>query len=240
MSQVSTRTMEFCRHWGIAGEVKKAGWPETHPGDIIYVTAMVGHEIFRQKFASYKEQRDLGYTPEGPRQCPQIFFDPILLRRAGSLPSVTLRYRAEVESFEASRDGVQARVQSLETGHSETIRSEYLVGCDGFDGLVRKALNTRYEGSGLLSYSLSIFFRSTALGELHDKGWGRFYRLVDGSGHWSDLVAIEKTMPQSGTFLQLCRSGARAPHVWIREDIRHWICSVTVSCCSSSVKISRM
>jgi hypothetical protein len=38
---------------------------------------------------------------------------------------------------------------------------------------------------------LSIFFRSTALGELHDKGWGRFYRLVDGSGHWSDLVAID-------------------------------------------------
>jgi hypothetical protein len=75
---------------------------------------------------------------------------------------------------------------------------------------------------------------------LHDKGWGRFYRLVDGSGHWSDLVAIEKTLPQSGTFLQVCRSGARAPHVWIREDIRHWICSVTVSCCSSSVKISRM
>lgn len=28
MSQVSTRTMEFCRRWGIAEEVKKAGWPE--------------------------------------------------------------------------------------------------------------------------------------------------------------------------------------------------------------------
>jgi 2-polyprenyl-6-methoxyphenol hydroxylase-like FAD-dependent oxidoreductase len=191
MSQVSTRTMEFCRRWGIAEEVKKAGWPQTHPGDFIYVTTMIGHEIFRQKFASYLEQGDSGYTPEGPRQCPQIFFDPILLRRAALLPSVTLRHRAEVESFDAGLDGVQARVTSLQSGASETISAAYLIGCDGFDGLVRKALNTQYEGSGLLSYSLSIFFRSKVLGELHDKGWGRFYRLVDGSGHWSDLVAID-------------------------------------------------
>ena len=191
MSQVSTRTMEFCRRWGIAEEVKRAGWPQTHPGDFIYVTTMVGHEIFRQKFASYAEQGDPGYTPEGPRQCPQIFFDPILLRHAASLPSVTLRHRTEVESFEAGLDGVHARVTSLDSGDSETISAAYLVGCDGFDGLVRKTLNTEYEGSGLLSYSLSIFFRSTALGELHDKGWARFYRLVDGSGHWSDLVAID-------------------------------------------------
>ena len=191
MSQVSTRTMEFCRRWGIAEEVKKAGWPKTHPGDFIYVTSMVGHEIFRQKFPSYAEQGDLGYTPEGPRQCPQICFDPILLRHVRSLPWVTLRHRAEVESFEASVDGVQVRVRSLETGDSETINAAYVVGCDGFDGLVRKALNTEYEGSGLLSYSLSIFFRSKSLGGLHDKGWGRFYRLVDGSGHWSDLVAID-------------------------------------------------
>ena len=152
---------------------------------------MVGQEIFRQKFASYAEQGDLGYTPEGPRQCPQIFFDPILLRHAASLPSVTLRHRTEVESFEAGLDGVHARVTSLDSGDSETINAAYLVGCDGFDGLVRKTLNTEYEGSGLLSYSLSIFFRSTALGELHDKGWARFYRLVDGSGHWSDLIAID-------------------------------------------------
>jgi 2-polyprenyl-6-methoxyphenol hydroxylase-like FAD-dependent oxidoreductase len=191
MSQVSTRSMEFCRRWGIAEEVKNAGWPETHPGDFVYVTTMVGHEIFRQKYASYAERGDLGYTPEGPRQCPQIFFDPILLRHARSLSSVTLRHRSEIESFEADREGVHARVTSLDSGGSETIKAAYLVGCDGFDGLVRKTLNSEYEGSGLLSYSLSIFFRSKSLGELHDKGWARFYRLVDGSGHWSDLVAID-------------------------------------------------
>jgi 2-polyprenyl-6-methoxyphenol hydroxylase-like FAD-dependent oxidoreductase len=191
MSQLSTRTMEFCRRWGIAGEAKRAGWPEEHPGDFIYVTSMTGHELFRQRFAAYAEQGDLGYTPDGPRQCPQIFFDPILLRRAASLPSVTLRHRTELESFEANAQNVNARITSLESGTGETISADYLIGCDGFDGPVRKALHTEYEGSGILSYSLSIFFRSKALGELHDKGWGRFYRLVDDSGHWSDLIAID-------------------------------------------------
>jgi flavin-dependent monooxygenase StaC len=33
MSQLSTRTMEFCRRWRIADQAKKAGWPEEHPGD---------------------------------------------------------------------------------------------------------------------------------------------------------------------------------------------------------------
>ena len=191
MSQLSTRTMEFCRRWGIADRAKKAGWPEKHPGDFIYVTSMIGYELFRQKFAPYAKQGDLGYTPEGPRQCPQIFFDPILLRHAASLRSVKLRHRTQLESFDKDLNGVHARLASLETGRTETISADYLAGCDGFDGPVRKALKVEYEGSGILSYSVSIFFRSRALGSLHNKGWGRFYRLVDASGHWSDLIAID-------------------------------------------------
>jgi 2-polyprenyl-6-methoxyphenol hydroxylase-like FAD-dependent oxidoreductase len=191
MSQLSTRTMEFCRRWGIADQAKKAGWPEEHPADFIYVTNMIGYELFRQKFAPYAKQGDLGYTPEGPRQCPQIFFDPMLLRHAASLPSVTLRHRTRLESFQEDANGVHAEWTSLETGSTKRVSSDYLIGCDGFDGPVRRALNTEYEGSGILSYSISIFFRSRALGTLHNKGWGRFYRLVDASGHWSDLIAID-------------------------------------------------
>jgi 2-polyprenyl-6-methoxyphenol hydroxylase-like FAD-dependent oxidoreductase len=191
MSQLSTRTMEFCRRWGIADQTKKAGWPEEHPADFIYVTNMIGYELFRQKFAPYAKQGDLGYTPEGPRQCPQIFFDPILLRHASSLPAVKLRHHTRLESFEEDASGVHAQLTSLKTDRTKRVRAGYLVGCDGFDGQVRKALKIEYEGSGILSYSISIYFRSKALGTLHNKGWGRFYRLVDASGHWSDLIAID-------------------------------------------------
>ena len=191
MSQLSTRTTEFCRRWGIAEQVKKAAWPENHPGDFVYITSMTGHELFRRKYPSYAERGGLNFTPEGARQCPQIFFDPILLQRAASLPNVTLRHRTRLDSFVEESEGVRAQITDLTSGRSETIIATYLVGCDGFDGYVRKALGISVQGSGVLSFSISIFFRSSELASLHDKGWAKFYRMVDEAGHWSDLVAID-------------------------------------------------
>ena len=191
MSQLTTRTMEFCRRWGIAEEVKKASWPESHPTDFVFLTSLVGHELFRQKFPYYGGRGGVSYTPEGSRQCPQIFFDPILLKRAASLPKLTIRHRTRLDSFIEDSGGVHARVTDHESGQTETITAIYLVGCDGFDGPVRKAIGIEMQGSGILSFSVSIFFRSQELGSLHDKGWARFYRPVDSTGHWGDLVSID-------------------------------------------------
>ncbi len=190
-TQLSTRTMEFCRRWGIADEVKRVGWPADQPGDFIYVTSMVGYELARQVTPPRLRQQPLDYSPEANLQCPQIFFDPLLLQLARSLPSVTLRHRTRLESFTQNDNAVCARVADLTTGREETIEASYLVGCDGFDGHVRKALGVKYDGSGVLSFSVSIYFRSRELGTLHDKGWGRFYRLIDETGHWADLIAID-------------------------------------------------
>ena len=191
MSQLTTRTMEFCRRWGIAEQVKKAGWPENHPGDFVYLTSMVGHELFRRKIPPYAKQRELGYTPEGPRQCPQIFFDPILLQYAASLSPVTLRHRTRFDSFTTHSEGVHAHLTDMTSGRVETVIAKYLVGCDGFDSPVRKALGIDFSGTGVLSFSVSIFFRSRELPSLHDKRWARFYRPVDSTGHWGDLIAID-------------------------------------------------
>ncbi|HEY7167339.1 MAG TPA: FAD-dependent monooxygenase [Candidatus Binatia bacterium] len=191
MSQLTTRTMEFCRRWGIAEQVKKAGWPEYHPCDFVYVTSLTGYELHRQKSPSYAKRPELSYSPEGPRHCPQIFFDPVLLEHVSSLPTVALRHRTRMDSFAEESGGVAVDVTDLESGEIETIRTRYLVGCDGFDGLTRKTLGIEYAGEGVLSFSVSIFFRSPELATLHDKGWARFFRLIDASGHWGDLVSID-------------------------------------------------
>ena len=191
MSQLTTRTMEFCRRWGIAEQVKKAGWPENHPCDFVYATSLTGYELYRQKSPSYAQRPQLGYSPEGPRHCPQIFFDPVLLEHVSWLPTITLRHRTRMDSFVEESDGVAVNLTDLESGEMETIRTCYLVGCDGFDGLTRKALGIEYGGEGVLSFSVSIFFRSAELATLHDKGWARFFRLIDASGHWGDLVSID-------------------------------------------------
>src|SRR5215467_15629239 len=191
MSQLTTRTMEFCRRWGIAERVKKAGWPENHPCDFVYVTSLTGYELYRQKSPSYAQRPGLSYSPEGPRHCPQIFFVPVLLEHVSSLPTVTLRHRTRMDSFVEENDGVAVNLTDVESGKMETIRTGYLVGCDGFDGLTRKRLGIEYGGEGVLSFSVSIFFRSTELSTLHDKGWARFFRLIDANGHWGDLVSID-------------------------------------------------
>jgi 2-polyprenyl-6-methoxyphenol hydroxylase-like FAD-dependent oxidoreductase len=191
MSQLTTRTMEFCRRWGIADRVKKAGWPENHPCDFVYVTRLTGYELYRQKSPCYALRPELSYSPEGPRHCPQIFFDPVLLEHVSSLPTVTLRHRTRMDSFVEGSDGVAVNLTDLESGKTGTIRAKYLVGCDGFDGLTRKTLGIEYGGEGVLSFSVSIFFRSVELATLHNKGWARFFRLIDASGHWGDLVSID-------------------------------------------------
>lgn len=191
MSQVSTRSMEFCRRWGIADKVRGAVWTNTHTLDFVYLTNLTGDEIARLKIPSYQERGPLDYTPEGPCHCPQIYFDPILAELAGSFPSVTLRYNTTLESFEQDGEGVRARLVDSVTGATETVTARYLVGCDGPGGVVREALGIRLGGQGGIANSINIFFRSPELPELHDKGWARFYRCIDESGSWGEMIAID-------------------------------------------------
>jgi 2-polyprenyl-6-methoxyphenol hydroxylase-like FAD-dependent oxidoreductase len=139
MSGLSIRSMEFNRRWGIAKQVQNAGWPKTHPQGLIYCTSMVGFELARHHVPAYVDQK-LDYTPEPRVACAQIFYDPILLAKARSLPCVTIRHMTSLDSFTQDETGVHAVVADRVTGHSETLAARYLVGCDGADGTVVAAL----------------------------------------------------------------------------------------------------
>ena len=191
MSGVSTRSMEYCRRWGVARDVKAAVWPDTHPLDFVYLTDLQGEEIARFKVPSYAERGELPHTPEGPVHCPQIYFDPILAARAQSLPSVEIRYETRLEAFEQDEDGVTADVVDTRTGARNALRAGYLVGCDGSSSIVREALGIELDGVGVLANSVNIFFRSPEFATVHDKGWAVFYRLIDDSGCWAELIAID-------------------------------------------------
>ena len=191
MSQLTVRTVEFCRRWGLEQQVIDAGWPKTHPMDFLHVTSLTGFEIYRRKTPSYAEQPRFSYSPTTDYHCPQIFFDPVLQRFAGALDSVSLAYQTELESFDVTGEGVVAQARDTDSGERLRIPARFLVGCDGGPSSVRRALGIGLAGEGRLDFSLSIFFRSPALGAIHDKGWARFYKLIDGLGHWGDLVAID-------------------------------------------------
>ena len=138
MSQVSSRNMESCRRWGIAEDIKNAAWSAEYPMDFLYVTNLTGREIVRLKVPSYAERGEIKTTPEGARHCPQTYFDPILSARAAQIEAISLRYNTRLDGFVQNEDGVVADMTDVETGRSETISAQYLVGCDGPDGGVRR------------------------------------------------------------------------------------------------------
>ncbi len=191
MSQVSGRNMEFCRRWGIADKVRNAVWSSSHPLDFVYTNGLLGEELARLKVPSYMQRGNLEYSPEGTCTCPQIYFDPILAEKAQSLPRADIRYNTQLESFEQDETGVRATVLDRENEKTYVISALYMVGCDGGSSKVRDALDIPLDGLGTIATSVNVFFRSPGLASMHDKGWARFYRMVDETGCWSELIAID-------------------------------------------------
>src|SRR5262245_64063891 len=71
MSQITFRSMEFCRRWGVADKIVQAGWPETYPYDFVYLTSLTGIELARSRWGSYADGLERDITPNGTMHCPQ-------------------------------------------------------------------------------------------------------------------------------------------------------------------------
>lgn len=188
---VNSRTMEFCRRWGVADDVRNSGAPPDFPLDILYVTSLQGYLIARIDRPTYGGAKPLPTTPERSQRCNQIFFDPILRRLAESFPSVTLRYQCRFESFVETDDGLMATVRDLAADRTENIRARYLVSCCGGQSAVPKALGMQWEGTPALGNHLNVFLRIPELWNHHDKGKAAFYFFVDPEGGNQSLIELD-------------------------------------------------
>jgi 2-polyprenyl-6-methoxyphenol hydroxylase-like FAD-dependent oxidoreductase len=188
---VNSRTMEFCRRWGIAEDVKESGAPPDFPPTIIYATSLAGYEICRIERPTHGGRAPLPTTPERSQRCNQIWFDPILRNLAQSYRSVHLRYHCRFESYIESGDGVIVTVKDLASGRSERVAARYLVDCSGGHSGIGKTLGVKQEGRPVLSYHLNIFIKVKELWNLHDKGKAAFYFFLDKSGDYGSLIEID-------------------------------------------------
>src|SRR5438552_8472523 len=121
MDLVGVRTMEFCRRWGIADWVRDAPYPGDYPQDYIWLTALNGFELGREKFPGRAFEACPAESPQKRERVPQDMFDPILKRFAISFPHVGLVYNSELLSFEQAADVVRASVSDSRTGAVRTI-----------------------------------------------------------------------------------------------------------------------
>jgi 2-polyprenyl-6-methoxyphenol hydroxylase-like FAD-dependent oxidoreductase len=188
---VNSRTMEFCRRWGIAEDVRQAGTPPDFPLDIVYCTGLEGYMLARVDRPTYGGHKPLPTTPERSQRCNQLFFDPLMREFAVSFSSVQLRYRCRFESFTETTDSVLCKLHDLANDRRETIKARFLVACCAGRSSVPGALGVRWEGQPVLSYHLNAFVKIKELWTRHDKGKAAFYFFVDESGRGPSLIELD-------------------------------------------------
>jgi methionine synthase II (cobalamin-independent)/2-polyprenyl-6-methoxyphenol hydroxylase-like FAD-dependent oxidoreductase len=154
------RTVEILRSAGLEDAVRHKS-QEQYPldGGINNVESLAGREI-----ANYFPNLNAGveeFSPTVRLFINQDALEPILRTRAAEL-GARLRYRTECTSLEQDADGITAVVRDLERGTESSVRAKYVVAADGNRSPVRERLGIGMHGHGLLSHSITIYFRALA------------------------------------------------------------------------------
>ncbi len=127
-------------------------------------------------------------SPEPSAQyCPQSRLEPILLSYTRGMDN-EVRYGTALASFKQDESQVTAVLRDVDSGATQTVRADYLVGADGVHGKTRKAIGVSASGHGALPiFVVFIYFRAP---------WRRFVpKLGDG-----DAVQV-KSAEVDGIFL---------------------------------------
>jgi 2-polyprenyl-6-methoxyphenol hydroxylase-like FAD-dependent oxidoreductase len=192
MNFVNVRSMEFVRRWGLTDEVRRAGHPEAFHPNVLWATAVTGHEIARLDFPPFLDEKTRFVSPAADCLVSQLWFDPILLAHARRQANLTLHHKTRLESFRETRDGIEAEVTDLVSGVTRTITAAYIIGCDGASSLVRESLGIGLEGLPSIQNNFHVFFNSDELLAIFGRtlGEARFLSLVGHQGIWGLITSI--------------------------------------------------
>ena len=172
-STVNARSMEHLRRLGAAERVRALGIPPDHNTDITFITRFAGYELGRIEMPSCSEKTanpgpwgDTLLTPEPIHRANQMYLEPVFRDYADGCDSVTLRFGWRMTRFSDRGDRIEAEIEDIENGERHTVTADYLIGCDGANGNIRRQLGFRYGGrssSGDKFYDgrmLSIYVRA--------------------------------------------------------------------------------
>ncbi|WP_315834746.1 FAD-dependent monooxygenase [Bradyrhizobium prioriisuperbiae] len=169
MDITNGRSMELFRKFGLADELRKSAVPEQHPFDVAWITSLAGHELHRFRYPSPEQSRALiratndgTQSREPAMRVSQVEIEPVLKRMAEAQPDADVRFGWTFEDFEQDDAGVTAILRNSEDDNTETVRCDYLIGCDGGGSRVRKLLDIALDGTPRVGLFQMVHFRSTA------------------------------------------------------------------------------
>ena len=152
------RSMEILRGIGIEEAVRRKSFEQFEPdGAIMSVESLAGRELNWDVVHFNEAVRDL--SPTERLFITQDALEPMLNARAKEL-GADLRFGTELTSWEQDADGVTGVIRERDTERTSTVRARYLVAADGSRSGIRERLAIPMAGHGLLSRSVTIYFRA--------------------------------------------------------------------------------
>lgn len=170
-------TMECFRRIGLEEAILAASREQFGPdGGINAVESLAGREL-----AMHVADINEGVAPYSP--CRRFFMtqqslEPLLHKRAAEL-GAQLSYRSELVDFEQREDHVLATIRDLDRGAEAQVRARWMIAADGNRSPVRQKLGIEMEGPGLLSDSITIYFKADCRQWLEGRQLGVIYVVND-------------------------------------------------------------
>lgn len=242
------RTLELFRLAGIEDEVKAQSEREFLPeGAIVMMDSLAG-----QKLADIIPSLNEGVEEVSP--CRRLFItqpglEPILRARAQQAGATVLEGHDLVD-VRQDADGVTVLARDVATGHDVELRGQFLIGADGAHSTTRELLRIPFEGRGVFSNSITIYFTADLRPQMAGKPlsviyinnatFGGFFRL-DKSCESGFLVintvgppgpdAVEPAADTSeARLVELVRAGAGVPDLEVRIDgLARWRATADVA-----------
>jgi 2-polyprenyl-6-methoxyphenol hydroxylase-like FAD-dependent oxidoreductase len=241
------RTLELFRLAGIEDEVRAQSEREFLPeGAIVMMDNLSG-----RKLADIIGSLNEGVEAVSP--CRRLFvsqpgLEPILRARAEQAGATVLAGH-EVVDVDQDDTGVAVLVRPVDGGPEETRRGPYLVAADGAHSNVRERLGIPFEGRGVFSNSVTIYFTADLRPQLEGKAlsviyvnnetFGGFFRLdkhcrsgflvintLAGAPNASD-AAIDTS---EARLVELVRIGAGVPDLAVQIDgVARWRATADVA-----------
>ncbi|WP_394788192.1 FAD-dependent monooxygenase [Rhodoferax sp.] len=177
----NVRTREHLRRWGIAEQLRAASpLGIDYPSNVVFCTRLSGQPLAKIENAMYCAPGKNPLYSEHAQWIPQYAVEDVLRAHAETLPSVELRFSAELASFTQGDAGVQAQVKDLRDGSFFSVQSDYLAGADGARSAVRSAIGATMSGSYGLSRNYNVVFRAPGLAQAHAHGPAIMYWQING------------------------------------------------------------
>lgn len=167
------RTLEMFRSAGIEASVRAQSLKDFVPeGAIVAVETVAG-----RKLADIIPSLNEGVDALSP--CRRLFvnqpgLEPILRDRAREAGARLLQGH-EAIGVEEDGGGVRLAIRNVDTGAERTLKGRYLIAADGAHSKIRTLRGIPYEGRGVFSNSVTIYFSADLSPWLGDKAWSIIY-----------------------------------------------------------------